>query len=228
NITVNYATAGGTATAGSDFTASNGTFVIPAGATSKSLAILVQGDATVEANETFTVVLSNATGVAIGKSVGTATIVNDDPPVAATTVTQYRLYHDGTKEHLYTTDFNEYTVLGTLGWIQEGIAYKMLTNGIYNGVTATIPQFRLYHPGILQHHWTTDSNEAVTLAGSSSWFYEGTIGYLLPTQAPGSVPLYRMNLASPPIHLWTTDKNEYDTLATRGWEKEGIVGYVIP
>ena len=93
---------------------------------------------------------------------------------------------------------------------------------------ATVPLFRLYHPGIQQHLWTTDSNEASVLSSTPSWFYEGTIGYLLPTPVLGTVPLYRMALASPPIHLWTTDLNEYETLATRGWVKEGIIGYVIP
>ena len=101
-------------------------------------------------------VLSNATGGAtIAKSTGTGVILNDDPGGVATPLTQYRLYLDLTKEHLYTTDLNEYNVLGTRGWAQEGIAYKMLTNGTYNGV-ATAPLFRLYHPGILQHFWTTD------------------------------------------------------------------------
>ena len=48
-------------------------------------------------------------------------------------------------------------------------------------------------------------------------------------QADSLVTLhYRMALAEPPLHLWTTDLNEYNTLATRGWVKEGIVGYVIP
>jgi len=227
NVSVNYAVTAGSATAGSDYTASSGTFVIPAGALSKKLLIVVKGDADIETNETLTVTLSSPSGAVLDRSVATGVIANDDPASSATLVTQYRLYHDGTKEHLYTTDLNEYNVLGTRGWILEGIAYKMLTNGMYNGV-ATVPLFRLYHPGILQHHWTPDSNEALVLGTGSSWFYEGTIGYLLPTQVSGTVPLYRMNLASPPIHLWTTDLNEYNTLATRGWVKEGVVGYVIP
>jgi hypothetical protein len=227
DVTVSYATSNGTAVGGSDYTAASGVFTIPAGSTSKNVTVLVKSDTDVEADETFTMTLTNAVGATIAKSVGTATITNDDPAAAATPVLMYRLYHDGTKEHLYTTDLNEYNILGTRGWVQEGIAYRMLTNGIYDGV-ATIPLFRAYHPGILQHHWTTDSNEALTISGYPSWFYETTVGYLLPTQVSGTIPLYRMMLASPPIHLWTTDLNEYETLATWGWVKEGIVGYVIP
>jgi hypothetical protein len=227
DATVQYATSDGTATAGADYNAASGSFTIPAGTTSKNLVVLVKTDSAVESDESFTVTISNPTRAVIGTGTAAGTILNDDPAATATTVTQYRLYHDGTKEHLYTTDFNEYNVLGTRGWVQEGVAYKMLTNGAHNSV-ATVPLFRLYHPGILQHHWTTDSNEAVTLGGYTAWFYEGTIGYLLPTQVTGSVPLYRMALANPPLHLWTTDLNEYTVLATRGWVQEGVIGYVIP
>jgi hypothetical protein len=227
NVTVSYGTSAVTATVGVDYTAASGTFTIPAGSTSKQLTILIHGDTVAEPDETFSVVLSNPAGVSLGTTTGTGTILNDDPAGTATTVTQYRLYHDGTKEHLYTTDLNEYNVLGGAGWAQEGVAYKMLTNGVHNGA-ATAPLFRLYHPGILQHHWTTDSNEARVLSYLSTWFYEGIVGYLSPSQVSGTVPLYRMALENPPIHLWTTDQNEYDTLATRGWVKEGVIGYVVP
>jgi ribosomal protein L35AE/L33A len=227
DVTVSYATSDLTAAAGSDYTAATGSITIGAGLTTKNVVVLVTSDTNVETDETFTIALTNPTNSAIGTARATGTITNDDPANTATVVTQYRLYHDGTKEHLYTTDFNEYNVLGTRGWVKEGVAYKMLTSGIYNGV-ATVPLFRLYHPGILQHMWTTDSNEGVVLGGTAAWSYESTIGYMLPVQVAGTVPLYRLALASPAIHLWTTDKNEYDTLATFGWTQEGIVGYVVP
>jgi alpha-tubulin suppressor-like RCC1 family protein len=225
-IKIDYATADGTATsAGNDYTPLTDTLLIPDGSRSKTITVLAKSDTANEANETFTLSLTHPSGATVTR---TGTILNDDPEPATTTVTQYRLYSDVTKEHLYTTDLNEYNVLGANNWIQEGVAYRMLTNGVYNGVAATIPMYRLYHAGILQHHWTTDSNEVVVLCANTQWEYEGVAGYLLPTQATGTVPLYRMSLASPPIHLWTTDLNEYDTLATRGWVKEGIIGYVVP
>ena len=140
---------------------------------------------------------------------------------------RYRLYHDGTKEHLYTTDLNEYTVLGTRGWIQEGVAHQIfLVPAPYQGVTP-VPLYRLYHPGIRQHHWTTDANEWAVLS-SSTWTDEGISGYVLPVSAAGSTPLYRLALPNPPLHLWTTDLNEYEVLQTRGWVAEGIAGWVLP
>jgi hypothetical protein len=227
DVVFTYTTSDGSATSPSDYAAASGTFTIPAGATSKRLVVLVKGDGNVEGIETLTLTLSAPTGATIERGTAVGTIVDDDPAPTATAVNQFRLYNDVTKEHLYTTDSNEYAVLGTRGWTQEGMAYNMLTNGVYSGA-ATTPFFRLYHPGTLQHHWTSDSNEAITLARMPAWFYEGTVGYILPTAVGTTVPLYRLALASPPLHLWTTGQNEYDTLASRGWSKEGTVGYVIP
>jgi hypothetical protein len=81
-VTVNYATANGTATAGSDYVAGSGTLTFAAGETTKAFAITVNGDTAVEANETFTVSLSTASGATIAKASGQATITNDDsaPP----------------------------------------------------------------------------------------------------------------------------------------------------
>ncbi|HFI0151475.1 TPA: glycosyhydrolase, partial [Streptococcus suis] len=36
----------------------------------------------------------------------------------------YRLYHPGLQVHLYTTDTNEYRVLASRGWNQEGLAWN--------------------------------------------------------------------------------------------------------
>ncbi|MFG1424706.1 Calx-beta domain-containing protein [Roseixanthobacter glucoisosaccharinicivorans] len=81
-VSVQYATANGTATAGSDYAATSGTVTFAAGETSKVVYIQVSGDTAVEANETFTVKLSAPTGATLGHATATGTIVNDDtaPP----------------------------------------------------------------------------------------------------------------------------------------------------
>jgi hypothetical protein len=231
DLSVAFAVSGGTATVGTDFVTRSGRFTIPAGTTSKKVVLVVTGDTTVEADETVQVTLSDPSSGAVidgTKSVASSTISNDDPVTVAATILQYRVYHDGTKEHLFTTDANEYNVLGTRGWTQEGPAYTMFSNTGTSGGTNTVPFFRLYHPGTQQHLWTTDFNEALTLSDFTTWSYEGIIGYLLPTSGTGTVPLYRMNLPNPPIHLWTTDLNEYTVLQGRGWVAEGVVGHVKP
>ncbi|HEY1189381.1 MAG TPA: Calx-beta domain-containing protein, partial [Gemmata sp.] len=78
-VTVNYTTADGTAVAGSDYASASGTLTFAAGETSKTVTVLVNGDTTNEATETFAVNLSNPTNATIGTGAGTGTITNDDP-----------------------------------------------------------------------------------------------------------------------------------------------------
>jgi fibronectin type 3 domain-containing protein len=85
-VSVQYATADGTATAGSDYTAASGTLTIPAGQTNGTIVVSVNGDTTIEADETFYVNLSGATGATILDSQGMGTILNDDVPALTVTV----------------------------------------------------------------------------------------------------------------------------------------------
>ena len=78
-VTVNYATANGTATAGSDYTATAGTLTFPAGVTTQTIAVPVLGDTQNEANETFTLTLSPPVNAFIQFGQGTGTILDDDP-----------------------------------------------------------------------------------------------------------------------------------------------------
>lgn len=80
-VSVNYSTTAGTATAGSDFLAASGTLTFSPGATSRTVSVSVNGDTTVEPNETFELVLAGALGATIGISRATGTIVNDDTVV---------------------------------------------------------------------------------------------------------------------------------------------------
>jgi len=80
-VTFNIATANGTATAGSDYVAKSTTGVsIPAGSTSKTFTVTINGDTTQEANETFFVNLSSASGATIADGQAVGTISNDDVP----------------------------------------------------------------------------------------------------------------------------------------------------
>jgi len=77
-VTVNYATANGTASAGSDYAALTGTLTFAAGETSKMVHVVVNGDTAVEANETFSLTLSSATGATIADAVAIGQITDDD------------------------------------------------------------------------------------------------------------------------------------------------------
>jgi len=78
DVNVNYATANGSATAGSDYQTTSGTLIIPAGQTSKTITVNVTGDTTKEPDEVFFVDLSLAGGATIAKAQGIGTIINDD------------------------------------------------------------------------------------------------------------------------------------------------------
>ncbi len=80
-ITVNYATADGTANAGSDYVASSGTLTFPPGTTTRNVAVTINGDTTVEPDETFTLNLSGASNASIARATATGTILNDDAVV---------------------------------------------------------------------------------------------------------------------------------------------------
>ena len=77
-VTVGYATADGTATAGTDYTPTSGTLTFAPGVTTQTIAVNILGDTTVEPNETFTLTLSNPTGATLARTTATATITNDD------------------------------------------------------------------------------------------------------------------------------------------------------
>ena len=77
---VNFATSNGTATvADSDYVAASNTLHFGANQNTQTISVTINGDTKVEANETFNVVLSNATnGATISDSQGVGTITNDD------------------------------------------------------------------------------------------------------------------------------------------------------
>jgi hypothetical protein len=80
------ATGNGTAAGGSDFVARNlGGRFIDAGRTTQVFEVAVNGDASVEGNETFSVAVANVTGAAVADGAATGTIVNDDAAALAPT-----------------------------------------------------------------------------------------------------------------------------------------------
>jgi hypothetical protein len=80
-VTYNIATSNGTATAGSDYVASALTGQsIPAGQQSKVFSVTLNGDTTLEPNETFNVTLSSLSGASAFDGQAVGTILNDEGP----------------------------------------------------------------------------------------------------------------------------------------------------
>ena len=78
-VTVGYATRDGTAKKGKDYRQAKGTLTFAAGETAKTVSVELIDDAKDEGEETFTLLLTKATGAVIADGEATGTIENDDP-----------------------------------------------------------------------------------------------------------------------------------------------------
>ena len=79
-VTVDFETVDGTAKAGSDYTAASGRLTFTAGETAKTISVATLDDTVPEAEEGFTVVLSNPSGARLEDDTGEGTIIDDDQP----------------------------------------------------------------------------------------------------------------------------------------------------
>jgi probable HAF family extracellular repeat protein len=87
-VTVDFTTAAGSATAGSDYLSASGTLTFASGELSKTVTVLVNGDRFPEPNETFAVNLSNPTNATIADSQGQGTITDDEPRISISDVSK--------------------------------------------------------------------------------------------------------------------------------------------
>ncbi len=102
-VSYRIATSDGTAKAGSDYIARGPmTQSIPAGQTSQTFTVTINGDATIEPNETFTVNLSNALGAIIDNPQGVGTIYNNDGPLLWIDDASVVEGNSGTKQEIFT------------------------------------------------------------------------------------------------------------------------------
>lgn len=95
-VTVDYATANGTATAPSDYTAlTTTTLTFNPGDVTKTVTVAVNGDTTNESDETFFVNLTNPVNATIADNQGLGTILNDDTPSISFSQAAYVGAEDG-------------------------------------------------------------------------------------------------------------------------------------
>jgi len=101
-VTVNYATADGTATtADNDYVGATGTLTFAPGETSKTLTVTVNGDRLPEPNETFFVNLSASPNALVVKGQGVGTILDDEPRLTISDVT-HKEGNSGTTLFVFT------------------------------------------------------------------------------------------------------------------------------
>ena len=71
------------------------------------------------------------------------------------------------------------------------------------------------------HLYTSNASEQ----NANGFHAEGTVGYLLPSQGSGTVPLYRMT-GSNGDTLLTQASNEASMMQSRGYRNDGVIGYI--
>ncbi len=156
-MSVQYATADGTAIAGTNYLATAGTLLFNPGDTSETVSVSTIGQGINEPNRSFTLNLSAAQGATIGRATGTATILNDTPvpllsigdatvseanPTATFVVTLSTPSDQAVSVHYATADgtaiagTNYVATSGTLtfpaGTTSQAVNVSILNDGIYN------------------------------------------------------------------------------------------------
>lgn len=101
-VTVNWATADMTATAGGDYQAASSMVTFAPGETSKTVSVLVNGDRVPEPNETFVVNLNSPTNAVVVTGQGVGTIVDDEPRISIGDVTRYEGKRHQTTQFTFT------------------------------------------------------------------------------------------------------------------------------
>ncbi|HEU0009181.1 MAG TPA: Calx-beta domain-containing protein [Verrucomicrobiae bacterium] len=134
-VSVDYAITAGTATDGSDFTASTGTLNFAPGDTVKTLPLQLLDDSTLEPSETILIALSNPDGALLGSLTNqTFTILDDDAPVVSISSTDTNAAETGDTALVTLTRTGSTNAPLTVNLSRTGTA----TPGIdYSGIDAS-------------------------------------------------------------------------------------------
>ncbi|MDR1473164.1 MAG: hypothetical protein LBI41_01165 [Lactobacillales bacterium] len=130
-------------------------------------------------------------------------------------LTVYRVYNPNDGFHHYTMNRDEVDHLVSIGWRDEGEAFKCNKQGV--------PVYRVYNRAKGIHHFTTNSNERDDLVNNHGWEDEGIAWYAL---MQGEVPVYRIYNPGNGEHVWTTSHAEVENAVAHGWNDEGIAWYM--
>ncbi|MCI0642854.1 MAG: S8 family serine peptidase [Gemmataceae bacterium] len=143
-VTMNYATANGTATAGADYGAVGGPITFaPGGPLTQTISVLVYGDLACEADETFFVNLANVVNATVADGQGRGTIEDDDTLWATSVIGYSSQWSAGSwsaaqalgKPNTFaygdiSTAWAPYPFNGTLEYITLGFARAVNATGV--------------------------------------------------------------------------------------------------
>ena len=125
-VTVAYATADGSATAGTDYTAAWGTLSFKAGESEKTVAVTLATDSVPEGSETLMLTLSSPSGATIGDNEATGTVTDPAPAGLNAEFTSVPPEHDGSNGFDLELHFSE---------APHGLSYRTLRSNSFFDVT---------------------------------------------------------------------------------------------
>ena len=161
-VTVAYATADGTAAAGSDYTAVSGSLTFTAGETEKTVEVVVTADSESEQAETLTLTLSSPLGATLGDADATGT-VTDAASAAALTASFSSVppEHDGSTAFTLQLAFSEEPPGLSYRTVQESL-FTVTGGGVTKASRLSPPSNRRFELTI-----APSSNAAMTFALAS-------------------------------------------------------------
>jgi hypothetical protein len=135
-VTVQFATASGSALSGIDFTATNGALTFAPGETTRTIVVRTLDDTLYEGTENFVVTLSNPAGATISDGQATGTITDNEPVLAQITSTRV---NDGAAQRSRVTSltvaFN--TQVSFAGAVADAFDVSRIGGAAIGGFTAT-------------------------------------------------------------------------------------------
>ena len=158
-VTVDYATADGTATAGDDYTAASGTLTFEEGETTKTVTVAVVPDTVNENLETVTLTLSNAAGADLSDAAATGTIRDADAAARDALTASFEgvpAAHDGQSQFTFELRFSE----------APKVSYRTLQDGAVEVAGGAVRGARRLQQGSNQRWEITvepDADGAVTI-----------------------------------------------------------------
>ena len=201
---VNYATANGTALAGSDYTATNGTLTWADGdAADKSIKVMILDDAVYETNETFTVSLSSVSGATLGSIVSSSVTItdNDLAPTISTQPIAQTIMAGGSATF----------VTAAVGlpplfyqWRLNGSNISTATNASYAIVNAQSNQAGQYSVVVTNAYGTaTSSNAMLTVQNVLDHFIWSVISSPQTSNVPFNVSISARDVSDNLLTAWT-------------------------
>jgi hypothetical protein len=151
SVSFSFATANGTATAGSDYVATSGALAFAPGEVEKPVVVLINGDTVDEAQETFFLDISNVQNATVSSSRGNGFIVDDDGPTVSISDVSVTEGNSGTKAATFTLTLSGSSV--------EAIAVRVVTapgtataSVDYNSINLVV----IFQPGIVTRTFDVD------------------------------------------------------------------------